>query len=159
MKKHIKGFTLIECIVALAILGIASLTMAQIYARVSAKNRDNHMINSSLSNQMAYVEEATGNEAVGVFYGGAEDYDDHIASEQPPHIYSTGTNNNYLTIQKVQDDGSGNYTDVAGEVYTFPIDIYVLKSRDGNNKTSGDSGYVGQPEDQYNLRYKYVLGH
>ena len=30
MKKKIKGFTLIECIVAMAIIGIASVMMAQI---------------------------------------------------------------------------------------------------------------------------------
>ena len=31
----IKGFTLAECLIALAILGIGSLVMAQIYADVS----------------------------------------------------------------------------------------------------------------------------
>ena len=44
MKKHIKGFTLIECLIALAILGIASLTMAQIYASVAQRNRNNQII-------------------------------------------------------------------------------------------------------------------
>ncbi|MGN0587459.1 MAG: type II secretion system protein J, partial [Oscillospiraceae bacterium] len=34
-KKSVKGFTLVECLVALAILGIASLIMVQIYANVS----------------------------------------------------------------------------------------------------------------------------
>ena len=69
MKKHFKGFTLIECLIALAILGVASLTMAQIYASVAQRNRNNQIMNTSLSNQMSYVERYTASEAVPIYYG------------------------------------------------------------------------------------------
>ena len=64
--KKTRGFTLVECIVALAILGIASLVMAQIYAAVSQQNRLNHQNNASIANQMKYVEEKTDSEAIRV---------------------------------------------------------------------------------------------
>lgn len=141
MRMKIKGFTLIECIVALAILGVASLTMAQIYANVASRNRDNHLVNTSLSNQMAYVEKMTDTQAVQIAYDGS-------ASTAPPHS-STATR--YVKIETTYD--STTYT------YSYPVDIYVLRSRDHNDKASNDTGYVGETEDNYNLRYKYLKGH
>lgn len=173
MKKTFKGFTLIECIVALALLGVASLTMAQIYARVAANNRDNHLINTSLSNQMAYVEKYTESEAVPIYFGNADTSKSHADNEAasasttkyPPHKTTKSANNNYITIVRVNsapdptDASKKKYTAVPDETYSFPTDIYVLKSRDGNDKNSSDAAYSGQSEDQYNLRYKYVVGH
>lgn len=60
-KKKTKGFTLIECIVALAILGIAAMVMAQIYASVSKINEQNHRINESLSQTVAEAEKQNAN--------------------------------------------------------------------------------------------------
>lgn len=54
--KKLKGFTLIECIVAMAILGIASLLMVQIYGTVAKMNRENNRMNNSLEKQMEYAE-------------------------------------------------------------------------------------------------------
>ena len=148
MRRKIKGFTLIECIVALAILGVASLTMAQIYANVAKRNRDNHLVNTSLSNQMAYVEQATGAEAVQILYTGA-------SSTQPPH-------NNSSITQYVKIENTCNSTTYT---YSYPVDIYVLRSRDAATPTnefglgSNDPNYSGASEDNYNLRYKYLLGH
>jgi prepilin-type N-terminal cleavage/methylation domain-containing protein len=57
MKKNkVKGFTLIECIVAIALIGIASLMMAQVYSSVALLNKENLRINNSLERQMQYAE-------------------------------------------------------------------------------------------------------
>lgn len=174
MKKRFKGFTLVECLVALAVLGMASLTMAQIYSNVARKNKTNNLINTSLSNQMAYVERYTDSETITVAYGGA-------ASTDPPHKTDAGGSTNYVKIQKVLP------TDTSEEnKYSFPVDVYLLRSRNSKDEAlnkqksdmiSGAAGHVGPDseyvyydvvdvgntngygEADYNLRYKYILGH
>lgn len=149
MKNKFRGFTLIECIVALTILAIASITMAQIYARVSVRNKMNNLVNTSLSNQMAYVEKAIGGDAVEIAYAGS------TSTTTPPHKGSPSPL--YMQVAKI-DPVTGNVATDKG-VYSYPVDIYVLYSRDrqGNQlNVSGDAGYT---EKDYNLRYKYLLGH
>lgn len=163
MKKRFKGFTLIECLIALAILGIASLTMAQIYAGVSKRNKDNNLVNTSLSNQMAYVEKYTEAETVKIYYNGTstsqKDPNVSTADRKPPHSGAGAVTHkkNYVTIVRVKPDGQTLDTD---QTYSFPVDTFVLYSRDRNDKSSKDAGYTSQySEDDYNLRYKYILGH
>ena len=164
MKKCFKGFTLVECIVALAILGIASLTMAQIYASVSQRNKNNHLVNTSLSNQMAYVEKYTDTEAVPIYFNeasGTSKPDPQSLSSSttkyPPHKESGSVTvkSNYVTIVKVKTDSHLE----ANDTYSFPVDTFILRSRDRNDKDAKDTGYVGEAEDNYNLRYKYIVGH
>lgn len=141
MKRKIKGFTLIECLVALAILGIASLTMAQIYANVARKNITNHTNNTSIAKQMEFIEqELKDNGAVEIKYNGS-------TAPTPP----SGTNvaqNSYIEIERPD-----------GTKLSYPIDIYILKSRDANDKVSGESGYNGPDETKTNLKYRYFLAH
>ncbi len=172
MKKHFKGFTLIECLIALAILGIASLTMAQIYAGVSRRNRSNQLVNTSLSNQMAYVEKYTDAETVKVYFNeisaGVSGPDHNLSTNKPPHKGTSGNTHGtyYVEIKKVVNDtGTLSTTDI----YSYPIDMFVLYSRDNNDKDSQDAGFSAQykdfftdgtkTEDDYNLRYKYFVGH
>ena len=62
MKKRIKGFTLIECLVALAILGVSSLLLVQAYTQLMKMTNLNHAVYTSIADQMADVEKsATGN--------------------------------------------------------------------------------------------------
>lgn len=144
-KKSVKGFTLIECLVALAILGIASLIMAQIYANVSRINKNNHNINTSLSYQMKYVEEKTNSEAHEILYGGASTADP--STVPPASGGGVSTNNNYVSF-------TSSYS---GNTYSCGADIYVLMSR----KQSGaaDSAVSASEEKDYNLRYRYIVGH
>ena len=165
MKKRFKGFTLIECLVALGVLGIASLTMAQIYANVSRRNTMNHLVNTSLSNQMAYVEKYTGTEAIPVYYGGAENASSNkvngTSGGEPPHVKTSGDPLNFR-ITKYNPGASGAGPSLSDtEVYSYPADVYVLLSRDRSNKSSKDSGFngAGYDESNFNLRYKYIQGH
>ena len=144
MKKALKGFTLIECIVALAVLGVASLTMAQIYASVATKNRENHVVNTSLSNQMAYVEKYTDSETVTLEFDGSE-------SDEPPHVdtssYYVEIHSSYATPETAE------YQLYSSNTYSYGVDVHVLKSRD-----SDDNEYSDATENKHNLRYKYLTG-
>lgn len=172
MKKTFKGFTLVECLVAMAILAIASTLMAEIYAAVSQRNTFNHFMNTSLSNQMAYVEQYIDAKTVPIYYGNTADTPDPQAATSsttklPPHKKSTTTNYNYVKVTKLGKDASGKDAPVADSTYSFPVDVYVMYSRDtsnvgGNNKDENDhtASYSQRfSEKDNNLRYKYLLGH
>lgn len=53
---RLKGFTLIECIVAMAIIGVASMLIAQVYGAVAIMNRNNAHMNTTLVEQMKMAE-------------------------------------------------------------------------------------------------------
>lgn len=152
MKRNFKGFTLVECLVAMAILAIACMTLGAIEAAVAQKNKNNHFMNTSLSNQMKYIEEYTDSETVPMLYGNAATPDS--SAPTPPHKHITGTNqypNSYVKIDTL--DSSGNKTNP----YSYAVDIYVMYSRDrSDSQLSNDAGYT---EKNNNLRYKYLLGH
>lgn len=143
MKRKFKGFTLIECLVALAILGIASLTMAQIYANVSRRNLKNHQNNTSISNQEQFIErELKDNGAVEITYS------QPISPTNPtPPSGDNEATKSYMEIK----DGSNTFS--------YPIDVYILRSRDGSDKDSGETGYNGPDETKTNLKYRYFLSH
>lgn len=166
----IKGFTLVECLIALAILGIGSLVMAQIYADVSKRNLSNHNVNTSLSYQMKVVEEATGADAISMYFGGLDgsgqpkpdpNSADSNTDKKPPHkqnIPATDLSKPNVTIV-------GSYD---SHTYSYPVDIYVLLSRDANDEPSKvksgttwneNPNYEGYDEKDYALRYKYIVGH
>lgn len=164
MKRNFKGFTLVECIIALAILAIASLTMAQIYASVSQRNRNNYLMNTSLSNQMAYVEKYTGSEAHPIYFitdsSGAPVADAQASKDAsnttkyPPHKNSTlSANAPYVAIVSSYDSSE----------YSYGADIFILKSRDASDRDSDDTNfngdYDGDANGQFDLRYKYLVGH
>ena len=178
MKKRFKGFTLIECLVALAVLGIASLTMAQIYASVAQRNRNNHIVNTSISNQMSYVERYTDSQTVPIYYGSTSNVADSEVSsttKYPPHKKTMSTNYNYVKVTKVKStadplsDTFNTTSDrIADSTYSFPVDVYVLMSRDKNDVNSSSTSFDAQYEDYFtssgkdkdlNLRYKYITGH
>lgn len=144
MKRKFKGFTLIECLVALAILGIASLTMAQIYANVSRRNLKNSQNNTSISNQEQFIErELKGNGAVEITYG------EPISPTNPtPPSGDNEATKSYIQIK----DSSGN-------TFSYPVDIYVLRSRDGSDRDSDQIGYNGPDETKTYLKYRYFLAH
>lgn len=171
MKKTFKGFTLVECLVAMAILAIAGTLMAGIYANVASRNNFNTFNNASLSNQMAYIEKYENANTVKIT-------NTHSGTTPPK-----GTNSGTTAYVKVKNS-------TTSLEYSFPVDIYIMYSRDTQNQStrtglteidssgnaSGGStnsayGKVAgsfstngtdknkDGENQGNLRYKYLLGH
>lgn len=144
MKRKFKGFTLIECLVALALLGVASLTMAQIYASVSKMNLKNHQNNTSISNQEQFIEtELKEKGAVEIKYGQSI-----LATNPPPPSGDNEATKSYIQIK----DSSGN-------TFSYPVDIYVLRSRDGSDRGSDHAAYNGPDETKTYLKYRYFLAH
>jgi len=134
MKKMTKGFTLVEVIVAMAILAIASLILVQVYFTVNAINRENHYINTSLSEQMKFVERYTNTEASPIPYAG----DNTVGTEKRVNIGS-----GHVTLKDGTDE------------YYYGCDVFVLKSRkETGTLASTDKGYTEAGA----LRYKYLIG-
>lgn len=146
MKKTFKGFTLVECLVAMAILAIAGTLMAGIYSNVASRNNFNTFNNASLSNQMAYIEKYEKADTVKIT--------NTHSGTNPPSGSNSGSNA-YVKVKKGSDS------------YSFPVDIYIMYSRDthnvGSNNKDGDGNTATYStwysEDNHNLRYKYLLGH
>jgi prepilin-type N-terminal cleavage/methylation domain-containing protein len=151
--KRLKAFTLVECVIALAIIGIASLTLAQMYAGVAKITRENEFMNISLAEQMKYVEARTGGDAVEVKGTvPANDGADH-------QLTLTGQYYVNVTGGPVNNAGTVD-TAYSNNVYVYGITMYVLYSRDITDKSTADSGYVWDglyDETSSNLRYKYLL--
>lgn len=147
--KKMRGFTLIECIVALAILGIASLVMAQIYASVSNFNRANHQNNSSIANQMKYVEEKTNSEAIKVASGQVVPATMPATGLTPP--VTAGTTVKNITLKRK------DFTDSSKEVvYSYAVDYYVLQSRDQNDEAKYKYN-AGSDTWTYNTNYQDIF--
>lgn len=147
MKKTFKGFTLVECLISMAILAIAGALMAGIYSTVTTRNNFNTFNNSSLANQMAYIEKYEKANTVKIT-------NVHSGNNPPDYANNSGTNA-YVKITKGSDS------------YTFPVDIYIMYSRDTHNVGSNNKDEDGNnatystmyAESEHNLRYKYLLGH
>ncbi|MDR0947575.1 MAG: prepilin-type N-terminal cleavage/methylation domain-containing protein [Ruminococcus sp.] len=150
MKKTLKAFTLVECIVALTIFAVVSLSIAQVYANISVIQRQNEYMQYSLAKQMQYVEQQVQGETVPVPYS-------NTAEATGPKGAVDISSNNLIMIQ-----GGVNGT----FQYAYGVDVYVLYSRDINDNGSNDDDgdgiaeageYVYEAEGNGNLRYKYML--
>lgn len=163
MKKTFKGFTLVECLVALAILAIACQILGGIAVHVGRTNTYNHFMNSSLSNQMAFIENYEKTDTVKIT--------STHSGTTPPSGTNSGTSA-YVKITKFKSNGTDLDTSSS---YSYPVDIYIMYSRDTKNvssagkKDDGTAGTYGDMAAAYskesgnekegNLRYKYILGH
>jgi hypothetical protein len=142
--------------VALAILGVATLTMAQVYSAVARMSRDNEFMNISLSEQMKYVESrsTTNTEAVKIPSAPGT-----ISGENTSHKINTTRYRVFITGGPVKNDGTVDaaYDDFE---YEYGVDMYILYSRDVNDLTDGEAGYAWDgmyDESEGKLRYKYLL--
>jgi prepilin-type N-terminal cleavage/methylation domain-containing protein len=162
--KKLKGFTLIECIVAMTIFAIASLTIAQVYITVSTIQKENEFMQYSLANQMKYVEDATGSDAsskVQINYNGTG----------TGGAASTGVNGNARVKLVKVDLGTDNNFDglnfnddeATGQEYFVGVNMFVFKSREGSSHSDDSVTYddtsstrANTDESNGNLRYKFM---
>lgn len=142
-RKSFKGFTLVECIVSLALFAIAALTMAQIYAQVGLMNKRNHINNTSLAYQMKFVENYLAADRIELNFDMAS-Y--NSTTKKAPHL--TSTHDDYITIQRKPEPSGTTY-----EKFSYGVDSYVLLTRN-----SSDAPVDASEEKSDNLRYKYFVG-
>ena len=149
MKRKVKGFTLVECIVAMALIAVASLFMAQIYASLSEIERGNKMLSTSLEEQMKKVEREQ-----------TEPGDNLTASIISG--YSGGALGTYSADAKMtfvknsEHSESYHYNDFSLERSDSNpvrnIDVVVYKSK---NRTKEEGGRSYKMDES--IRYKFVV--
>lgn len=111
-KSKIRGFTLVECIVAMAILGISSLLIVQAYTQLMKVTTMNNTLSTSIADQMADAEaKADGNAKL--ISGTA------ISS----NTYSSSEGKTF-TLKKLDDSGN------AVQTYVTNVDVYCVRPYD-----------------------------
>lgn len=117
MKRKIKGFTLIECLVALAVLGVSSLLLVQAYTQLMKMTNLNHAVYTSIADQMADVEKSN--------TANAKELSPTIPSGSKTYSSSEGRT---LKIEKVKVD-----LDASGEI-SRDSDGFASYTKDGNKE-------------------------
>lgn len=125
-KKSLSGFTLIECLVALAILGIASLLLVQAYTQLMKVTSMNSTISNSIANQMADAENPTS----------AESGTNKVTK-------LTTSSRETFTITPTFYNSSNGKFDVTEDDLSISVDVYVVNPYKNDSTdsqvTTGDS--------------------
>lgn len=127
-KKTLKGFTLIECIIALFILGISSLLLVQAYGQLMRVSSMSNEENISLSKQMEDAEKKNNGDADKV---------------------STAQKDFKATKIKIGTNAETALNTHGADDYTFKVDSYQVKGKTMNNTYAIDGSYADS------MRYVY----
>lgn len=134
MKKKVKGFTLVECIVAMALIGIASLFMCQIYAALASLEKSNKMTSTSLVEQMKIAERESKT----------------ASSDVTPEVVPITKGVKF----KVKTQPSGAAFDDKNKEYD--VELVVMKSKSATSQgENGESGKSYKMDE--GVRYKFML--
>lgn len=144
-KNSCKGFTLIEVIVAMVILGIASLLLVGMYASVCARIRSNNDFNDRMSEQQKYVETKAAGTNASLF---DVHYDSSIPNGSTKYGATTPSGNYSFTIKCVTDNAN---TSFVNKEFTARCAVYTLKNID-------DGVVVATDDDDVQVDYKYFVG-
>lgn len=124
-KKQLKGFTLIECIIAMFILGISSLLLVQAYSQLMRVSAMSSNENISISKQMDAAENKTDSDA------------DQLTTAKKD-----------FKVTKMQI-GTGSVTSLTVSDYTFEVDSYQVNGKTVSGVTAPDGS------DADTMRYVY----
>ena len=141
LKRTCKGFTLIEILVAMMILGIASLLLVTMYASVCKQATSNSDFNDRMSEQQKMVE----NKDTSV----SSNYDIYYDSGCDASKYPGGTSGSYkLTIECKTNNANSSFV---GEKYTARCVVYSAKNLE-------DGTPVATDDDNIRVDYKFFVG-
>lgn len=154
--KKLRGFTLIECIIAMALIGMTSLLMVQVYGTVAMMNKDNNMMNNSIDRQMQYAEK----QLTEVATSGS---DDGVVKIVHLSSHDSSAAGNVGKVKIVMDDDvskNPNYSkfDIAktSSPHEAEIDLYVI-GLDVSSATVNEYNGTGvESYDNNNIRYKFI---
>lgn len=165
--KKIKGFTLIECLVAMAIIGITSLLMVQVYGTAARLTQENNQMNNSIERQMQYAEKQL-TEVAAQINGSPNPDKDAVKIIHLSSYGKSGAKGNVgqIKIRMEKEDnpemfnkldvgkGSSNAVKVDVDMYVIGIDTSVA-----NGQAIDDYrvGKVAETYDNNNARYKFII--
>ncbi|MCL2053815.1 MAG: prepilin-type N-terminal cleavage/methylation domain-containing protein [Oscillospiraceae bacterium] len=153
-KNKCKGFTLVECIVAMAILGIASLTIAQVYGAVARMNVNHQFNSASLAEQMKYVERYAEGDTVRTTLPSphsppAGAVRQPIATNAPQALVLEPVTNDDGVAPVGLPRPNGVTSNYPPAVYTIGVNTHILFSRNADDTVDDDG-------DTQRLRFKYM---
>ena len=129
--KHLKGFTLIECIIAMFILGISSLLLVQAYSQLMRVSSMSNEENISISKQM---------------------YDAERQKDASAEKVSSSQKNFIISSVQV---GKGTAKSLSATDYTFKVDSYQVKGKVRTGAGEDDFIDATANSDADSMRYVY----
>ena len=142
MKKslRLKAFSLVECIVAMAILGVTSLLICQAYSQMMLITRTNNNMTHSLADQMQDAE--TRNDT------NTKELSPDVVPDPVRHEFNGGDTLIMYKLRKTTDPGGAEVATEEQEYYTcvqaFAVYPYVdgVKQESGSSEPGTDIRYV-----------------
>ncbi len=125
--KKMKGFTLIECIVAIAVLGVSSVLLCQGFAQLMKVTNENNTMSMSIAEQMS----------------DAESQRDGSATMLSTPVNSDTYNSSEGRTFKMEKEGSST-------VYTTNVEVYCVNPYETKGTQNASS-----TKDGTDIRYIY----
>lgn len=144
-KKRVRGFTLIELIIALFILALSGTVLVTAYVSAYSHLVGNNQLTDRMSEQQKYIEMKKSKNASNV------DVFDALCDTNITNAYSGVTTGNIYVDLKCTHDVKGGFPSGKNE-FRINCVMYTLK-----NLEYGDGTVVGD-DDQLNVDFKYFEG-
>lgn len=144
MKRKLKGFTLIECIIAMFVLAVSSLLLVQAYTQLVTVTRQNYTMYNSIGRQMADAENPTS----------AEGKDKAYMSKKMEDSETLTFKVKYPTNDpKVDTDYQ---REINEEVYVYVVSPFDMQGNQlATGKGQGDGGAADSADNGTDSRYLY----
>lgn len=123
----LKGFTLIECIIAMFILAVASLVFVQIYGSAASIYRKNRVLHQKFDAQMATVASETL-------------YDDTTPAEERD-AYLAKDRTFTVKYSNINSDSMNATCTINSDLYEVKLDRFGRRPTDANYDTEEESAY------------------
>lgn len=147
-KKTFRGFTLVEVIVAMAILAIASMVMALMYASISKSANQNNQLNDRMSEQQQYVEHQQ------ITVGSGSNVEDIVVSAKDKEL--GGTEDLKFEIYCTYNAANTNWVNSdQSKCKNFVVNCEVYELM---NMEDGKPVPASNDEDDLTVNFKYFVG-
>ncbi|MBQ7990018.1 MAG: prepilin-type N-terminal cleavage/methylation domain-containing protein [Oscillospiraceae bacterium] len=144
--RKVKGFTLIECLVALLILGVSSLLLVQGYTQLMKMTKKNNTRYLSVAEQMANAESKNDDD---------ETYAKILTGTKITGDTYSSSEGRTFTIQKAKKTGTDSYSTsgvTGGGTYKINVNVYATNAYEYKNVQDKDIADTSRGTD---TRYIY----
>lgn len=145
MKKNFKlrGFTLIEVLIALFILALSSLVLVTAYVSAYGHVKSNTQLTDRMSEQQKYVESKTSTNASG------DNLFDVVCDKNVKNSLSLGSTNNDVFVKMTCTKGPST---INSKNFRINCAVYTIKNLENGN------GTIAADDDELNVDFKYFEG-